>query len=238
MGKGDKVKVFCISDLHLDLTGSKPMNVFGPSWNNYLEEIERDWNEKVSDEDLVLISGDISWAMKLEEFKKDIEYLNKFKGKKILNRGNHDYWWNSITKVRSILPSNMFALQNDYIRFDNVLICATRGWELPERNEPLTDEMEKMLNREYIRCELSLSSMQKHRKDGDIVIFMIHYPPFNSSRQQNTFLDLFEKYKVDIVVYGHLHGDNLRATLYEERNGIKYYLTSCDQVHNKLTQLL
>ena len=232
------MKVFCISDLHLDLTGSKPMDIFGDSWDNYLEEITTDWQSKVSDDDIVLISGDISWAMKLEDFKKDIDFFNNLKGKKVLNRGNHDYWWNSITKVRDVLPNNMFALQNDYIRFDNILICATRGWELPERNQEADEEMQKMLNREYIRCELSLSAMQKNRKDGDVVIFMIHYPPFNSTRQQNMFLDLFEKYKVDIVVYGHLHGKGCRACKFVQKNGVKYYLTSCDQVDCELVDIL
>ena len=232
------MKIFCISDLHLDLKGSKPMNIFGPMWDNYLEEIEQDWQEKVSDDDIVLISGDISWAMNLNEFEKDLEYLRKFKGRIILNRGNHDYWWSSITQIRNMLPDNIFALQNDCIKFDNFIICASRGWELPERNETPNETMTKMLEREKIRMELSLSSMKKIRQENDKVIYMIHYPPFNNSRQQNEFLDLLEKYQVDIVVYGHLHGKHIRSTLFEERNGIKFYLTSCDQVNNKLVEII
>lgn len=213
------------------------MNIFGSSWENYLQEIEQSWAENVCEDDIVLISGDISWAMTLDEFKKDLEYLKKFKGKIILNRGNHDYWWSSITQIRNILPQNIFALQNDFIRFENYLICASRGWELPERNQEADATMQKMLERERIRMELSLSAMQKNRKEGDKVIYMIHYPPFNSTRQQNAFLDLLEKYKVDIVVYGHLHGTNIKSVKYEERNGIKFYLTSCDQIANKLVKI-
>lgn len=235
---GLNMNIFCISDLHLDLTNSKPMDIFGSSWENYLEEIEKSWEENVKDEDIVLISGDISWAMTLKEFEKDLDYLKKFKGKIVLNRGNHDYWWSSITQIRNILPKNIYALQNDFIRFENVLICATRGWELPERNEEINETMQKMIDRELIRMELSLSQMQAQRKETDTVIYMLHYPPFNSTRQQNAFLDLLEKYNVDIVVYGHLHGKNIRATKQEERNGIRFYLTSCDQVENQLVKIL
>ncbi len=232
------MNIYSISDLHLDLTGSKPMDIFGSSWDNYIDEIVQDWNSKVKEDDIVLISGDISWAMDMQDFKKDLEFFYKLKGNIVLNRGNHDYWWSSITQIRNALPKNMYAIQNDCIRFDDVIICGTRGWDIPERNEEIDKQTEKMLSRELSRMELSLSSMQKIRKENDKVIYMIHYPPFNSTRQQNAFLDLLERYNVDIVVYGHLHGKNIRATLYEERNGIKYYLTSCDQVQNKLVQIL
>lgn len=232
------MNIYSISDLHLDLTGSKPMDIFGSSWDNYIDEIVQDWNSKVKEDDIVLISGDISWAMDMQDFKKDLEFFYKLKGNIVLNRGNHDYWWSSITQIRNALPKNIYAIQNDCIRFDDVIICGTRGWDIPERNEEIDKQTEKMLSRELSRMELSLSSMQKIRKENDKVIYMIHYPPFNSTRQQNAFLDLLERYNVDIVVYGHLHGKNIRATLYEERNGIKYYLTSCDQVQNKLVQIL
>lgn len=232
------MNIYSISDLHLDLTGSKPMDIFGSSWDNYIDEIVQDWNSKVKEDDIVLISGDISWAMDMQDFKKDLEFFYKLKGNIVLNRGNHDYWWSSITQIRNALPKNMYAIQNDCIRFDDVIICGTRGWDIPERNEEIDKQTEKMLSRELSRMELSLSSMQKIRKENDKVIYMIHYPPFNSTRQQNAFLDLLERYNVDIVVYGHLHGKNIRATLYEERNGIKYFLTSCDQVQNKLVQIL
>lgn len=232
------MNIYCISDLHLDLTGKKPMNVFGPVWNNYLEEIEADWNNKVKDDDIVLISGDISWAMTLEEFKSDLVYLNTLKGQKVLNRGNHDYWWNSITQIRNILPKGFYAVQNDCLRFGNILICGTRGWDLPERDEKPDETTKKMLDREKQRMVIALNCMQKMRTEQDKVIYMIHYPPFNSIREQNEFLTLLEEYKVDIVVYGHLHGKHIRATLQEERNGIKFYLTACDQVNNKLVTIL
>lgn len=231
------MKIYAIADLHLSLCGQKPMEVFGDNWDNYTEIIKQDWQSKVTDDDIVLIAGDISWAMKLEEFKCDLEFFNGLKGKKIFIRGNHDYWWDSISKVRNALNENMYAIQNDCIRFDNLIICGTRGWVVPERNQTLGADDEKIYKRELERVALSLKAMQKIRQNNDKVIFMIHYPPFNSARQQNEFLNLFEEYGVDVVVYGHLHGKKIKATLYEERNGIKYYLTATDQIDHHLVEI-
>lgn len=228
------MKIFAISDLHLSLCGQKPMEVFGSNWDNYLEKITEDWNEKVTDDDLVLVAGDISWAMKTEEFVLDLEFFKGLKGKVVFTRGNHDYWWDSISKVRSVLKQNMYAIQNDCLRFGNVLLCGTRGWVMPEINQVQTDEDKKIYSRELERTTLSLKAMQKMRKDGDFVIFMIHYPPFNSVRTQNEFLNMFEEYNVNAVVYGHLHGKNVRSSLYEVRNNIEYFLTSTDQVGHNL----
>ena len=122
------MKIFAISDLHLSLSGEKPMDIFGYSWEDYLNKIELDWQNKVSDEDIVLISGDISWAMKQEDALKDIEFISKQKGKKILIRGNHDYWWQSITKLREMMPKDIFLLQNDAVKIGNFVFCGSRGW--------------------------------------------------------------------------------------------------------------
>lgn len=231
------MKIYAIADLHLSLCGQKPMEVFGASWDNYLEIIKEDWNKKVTDEDLVLIAGDISWAMKIEEFDFDLKFFEGLKGQIVFTRGNHDYWWDSISKVRSHLKQNMFAIQNDCMRFGNVLICGTRGWVIPEINQVQTDEDAKIYNREVERTLLSLKTMQKMRKENDKVIFMIHYPPFNSTRNQNEFLDLFEEFGVNVVIYGHLHGKNVRTKLKEERNGIDYYLTATDQINHHMVEI-
>lgn len=231
------MKIYCISDLHLDSTGQKPMNVFGAQWDNYLECIKNSWLENVCKDDIVLISGDISWAMTMEQFIKDLKFFENLPGTIIINRGNHDYWWSSISQVRNALPKNMYALQNDCIEFENVIICGTRGWELPERNQETSEENLKIINREIIRMEITLVEMSRKRKHNQKVIYMLHYPPFNTTRQQNSFLDLLEKYNVDIVVYGHLHGTNVRSVLKETRNNITFYLTSCDQVQNQLVHI-
>ena len=140
------MKVFAISDLHLSINSNKPMNIFGPVWENYLEEIENSWSSLVTENDLVLISGDISWAMKLNDAKADLNYLSKFSGKKVIIKGNHDYWWSSISGVRSLLPENLYALQNDALRFGNYVVCGSRGWTVPEITHKTEDD-EKIYKR-------------------------------------------------------------------------------------------
>ena len=213
------------------------MDIFGEVWNNYLEQIEQSWNEKVTDEDIVLIAGDISWAMNLPDVAPDLEYLGKFKGKKVLLRGNHDYWWHSISAVRKLLPEHMYAIQNDCIRIENVLIGGSRLWTTPEKDFATADD-KKLYDRELIRIKLSLDSMQKMRKEGDVVVFMTHFPPFNSRIAPTPFTDLFAEYKVDCVVYGHLHGKGIRVVPTSHIDGVKYILTSCDLVDNTLVQIL
>ncbi len=224
------MKVFAISDLHLSLCGEKPMEVFGNNWDNYLEIIKQDWLSKVGEDDVVVIGGDISWAMKIEEFMIDLKFITDMPGQKIIIRGNHDYWWSSLTKVREALPKNIYALQNDCVKVDNIIFCGTRGWIL--NVEEAQDE--KILNRELLRAEMSLQAMQKIKKEGDKVIFIIHYPPL-LGRKPSEFTHLFEKYSVDSVIFGHLHG--IFSDRFITLNGINYYLTSTDMVGHKLTQI-
>ena len=232
------MKIFAIGDLHLDSVVDKPMDVFGPGWDDHFERIKNDWNSKVTENDLVLIPGDISWGMRESEAKPDLDLVSLLPGKKIITRGNHDYWWNSISKVRALLPEGMFALQNDAIKIDNVVICGTRGWTVPNTPEDFKDDDDKKIYlRELIRMEMALQDLEKKRKDGDFAIAMIHYPPFNAKLNDSVFTSLFEKYKVDVVVYGHLHGKNCRACKFVEKNGVKYYLTSCDQVNCELVEI-
>ncbi len=230
------MKVFAISDLHLSTNCNKPMDIFGPVWTNYLDSIESSWDEKVGDDDVVLIPGDISWAMKWEDSFPDLDYIGRFKGNKIILRGNHDYWWKSITELREYLPSGMYAIQNDALRIGNIVFCGTRGWTVPEYAHK-SDADEKIFNREVIRLKLSLDSMAKLRQEGDTVIVMMHYPPYNSKHESSEFTKLLEQYNVDIVVFGHLHSYDKKQSLTAEINGIKYYLTSCDLVGNKLVDI-
>ena len=231
------MKIFAISDLHISTNTNKPMDVFGDSWVNYLDKIFADWSEKVSDEDLVLIGGDISWAMNIDAAKKDIALLSGLKGNKILIKGNHDFWWGGINKVREMLPEKMFALQNDCIRFDNVIVCGSRCWSVPGSPD-FSEQDQKIYLRETERLKLSFNSVKKIRNDDDKVIALIHFPPFNVKRESSLFTDIFEENKVDAVVYGHLHGKDVRSDKLILKNKIKYYLTSCDQVDNKLTEIV
>ncbi len=231
------MKIYAISDLHISTNTNKPMDVFGGNWVGYLDKIKADWQEKVCDEDLVLIGGDISWAMNIDDAEKDLQTLKDLRGKKILIKGNHDYWWSSISKVRDILPDNFYALQNDSIRFDGVVICGTRCWSVPGSPE-FTEQDNKIYLRETERLKLSLSSANKLKQEGDKLIALVHYPPFNVHREDTLFTKIFEENGVDTVIYGHLHGKSVRADKLVIKNGVKYYLTSCDQVENKLMEIL
>lgn len=228
------VRFFAISDLHMCSKGSKPMDIFGAKWENYLEKIFADWEKKVENDDVVLIGGDISWAMNLPEALEDISVLYPLKGKKVLIRGNHDYWWKSISRIRNSLPEGFYALQNDCVKFGKTIICGTRGWCV-EGSPDFKEQDRKIYLREAERLKLALSAAEKIKEEGDGIIALIHYPPFNVRRENSLFTDLFEKYGVSDVVYGHLHGKDCRTDLKIEKNGVRYILTSCDQVDNKLT---
>lgn len=230
------MKIFAISDLHLSTTCDKPMSIFGNNWDNYIEKIRSSWIQNVTDDDVVLISGDISWAMGLENALKDIDTLKDLKGKKVMIRGNHDYWWQSISKIRASLPENFFVLQNDAIKFGNVVICGSRGWTC-EGTPDFSKEDKKLYLREIERFTLALKSASKIREEGDMLLAMIHYPPFNVRLENSLFTTLFESYNVNAVVYGHLHGKDSRAMKTFHKNQITYYLTSCDQVDFNLVPI-
>lgn len=230
------MKIFAISDLHLSINNPKPMNIFGAAWDNYLDVISKSWEEQVSEDDIVLIAGDISWAMYLENALPDLKYISEFKGKKIILRGNHDYWWKSISAVRNILPKNMYALQNDSLKIGNAVFCGSRGWSTPEgRTQSAEDK--KIYDREIIRMRLSLQDAVKKREAGDALITLIHYPPFNSRFESTPFTELFREFAVDAVVYGHLHKGSSRGERVLQLNGVQYFLTSCDMVDNKLIKI-
>lgn len=231
------MKVFAISDLHLSTVVGKPMGIFGKAWENYFEEICSDWQAKVSQDDLVLLPGDFSWAMRMEDALPDFELVAKLPGQKVILRGNHDYWWNTLSQVRSSIPQGFFALQNDCLRFENVLICGTRGWVCPD-GDNLGAEDTKIYLRENERLKLSLSAMQKMRTPSDKVIAIMHYPPFNVKYDDSDFIKQLILAEVPTVVYGHLHGKDCRANLFMNKFGIDFYLTSCDLVGNKLTQII
>ena len=230
------MKIYAISDLHLSLCGDKPMDIFGEKWGGYLEKIEYDWNSKVSETDVVLISGDISWAMQLENALIDLEFLNKLKGTKIIIRGNHDYWWQSISRLREKLPSNVIALQNDAVKIGDYVFCGSRGWVV-EGSPEFTEQDVKLYNRETERFRLALKNAENLRLNGEKLIALIHYPPFNIRRENSNFTALFEEFKVDKVVYGHLHGKDAKPYYRINKNGIEYILASCDLVDNKLVEV-
>ncbi len=230
------MKVFAISDLHLDINNTKPMDVFGPVWQDSINKIIDDWQKKVSDTDIVILAGDYSWAMRLEEVVPDFEILNKLKGIKIIIRGNHDFWWSSISRVREKLPPNTYALQNDAIKIGEYIFCGNRGWNIPE-GKFNTAENKKIYARELERLKLSLQSAKKLQTENEKIIYITHYPPFNNKIEPSEFTKMLEEYQVYKVVFAHLHGYINPKMGYNNINGIEYYLTSCDYLKNQLVQI-
>ncbi len=230
------MKIYSISDLHLDINNTKPMDIFGPVWHDYLDKIVIDWRERVTDEDVVILAGDYSWAMKLEDVVPDFDFLRNLPGKKIIIRGNHDYWWSSVSRVREKLPPNTYALQNDAIKIGEYIFCGNRGWIIPEGKYD-TAENRKIYARELIRLELSLQSAKKLQTADEKIVFITHYPPFNKNIEPSEYTRLIERYGVSFVVFGHLHGYVNPKMYFNEINGVKYYLTSCDALKNKLVEI-
>lgn len=220
------MKLFAIGDLHLSHASDKPMDVFGPAWDDHASRIAEAWHACVSEEDAVLIPGDISWALQLEDARPDLDFIAALPGKKVIMRGNHDYWWNSLSKVKNILPGGMYALQNDAIELGDAVITGSRGWMCPGSAgfDPETDK--KIYDREAIRLGMSL----ERAASGKRIISMLHYPPFNEKRNSSAFTDLFEKHGVERVVYGHLHGKSCRNAFEGVREGIEYTLCSADHI--------
>lgn len=231
------MNVYSISDLHLDINNTKPMDIFGPVWHNYLDKIVDSWNSLVQDDDVVILAGDYSWAMKLDEVVPDFDFLKNLKGTKILIRGNHDYWWSSVSRVREKLPSNTYVLQNDAIKIGEYIFCGNRGWQIPEGKYD-TEENQKLYNRELVRLELSMKSAKKLQTNNEKIIYITHYPPFNNKIEPSLYTKMLEEYGVSYVVFGHLHGYVNPKMLYNEINGIKYFLTSCDAVKNRLVKIV
>lgn len=217
--------IFAIGDLHLPGGGVKPMDVFGAHWENHFERICQSWRDAVTEEDTVLIPGDISWAMYFEDAKADLLHIAQLPGQKILLRGNHDYWWNSIGRLRGFLPTGMLALQNDSVALPGVAVCGTRGWDFPTELCPLDEPELKIYKRELIRLEMALQSAAK---SGLPILAMTHFPPLLADRRDTAFTALLEQYGAEMCVYGHLHGTGIRNGFTGQHHGVEYRLVSCD----------
>lgn len=228
------MKVFAISDLHLSFAVEKPMDIFGNGWQNHFERVSEDWRARVGEEDLVLLGGDISWGMNTEQAAPDYAAIAALPGKKAVVKGNHDLYWGSLSKMQTAFPEFAF-LQNNCLRFENVLVVGSRGWTIPTEESDAHDVA--IYRRELIRLELSLSHAERVRTPDDKVVAMLHYPPFDAKYADSEVTELLTKHRVDAVTYGHLHGKNSRVTPVLEKQGIKYYITSCDLVANTLVRI-
>lgn len=225
------------------------MDVFGENWNNHAQKIERNWQDSVAEEDLVLIAGDISWAMKADEAQKDLEWIADLPGYKLLLKGNHDYWWSSQKKMQSLLPVSVSCLSNNAFDFFEVSIAGSRLWDSQEYSfdnyiqwrgdkkatKTYTEEDSKIFERELQRLEMSLEALNKESK---LRIVMTHYPPISATLEDSRVSKLLEKYSVDICVFGHLHNIKSQSLDFGEKNGVRYVLSSCDYIDFKPIKIL
>ncbi len=198
------MRVLAIADPHLSSRKPKPMDIFGPGWQGHPDRFFSGWRERVAESDLVLVPGDISWALKLEDALPDLRDINELPGRKVLLRGNHDYWWPSISQLRRQLPEGMHAIQNDAIRVGEYRIAGSRGWLCPGAHG-FTDADQKIYARELQRLRLSLEAARR-LGDGPLLV-MLHFPPTNALGERSAVIDLLSEYNPTAVVYGHVHGE-------------------------------
>ena len=223
------MSLFVIADLHLSFGVDKPMDVFGGRWTNYIDKLDEYWKYMVSDGDTVVIPGDISWAMDFKEAVEDFRFLNSLPGRKIIMKGNHDYWWSGPTKLKAFLDENGFDsidfLHNNAIEAEDKLLCGSRGWMCDDK---MTAADRKVLDREAMRFEMSIADARKKDPDRqkEIVVFS-HYPVAGSGYMKNPIMDVLRREGIKRVYYGHLH-DVDRKKLIEECDGISLYLTAAD----------
>lgn len=237
--------IWALADLHLSFgVPNKEMDVFGPQWAGYTNRVQTNWRSLISADDLVLIPGDISWAMNPEEARPDLEWIHSLPGTKVILKGNHDYWWTSLNKIEKVLPPSIHLIQNNAFQWNDVGIAGVRLWDTPEysfkefieykknvREKPLTEqakdpnEAEKIFQRDLGRLETSLKCLPK---DARIRIAMTHYPPIGADLADSRVSHMLERYKIDACVFGHLHNVKKDMSLFGTKNGIKYALTSCD----------
>lgn len=260
------MSIYVIGDLHLSFNEDKPMSIFGENWEGHEEKIKKDWLEKVKPDDIVVLPGDFSWSTYLNDTYEDFSYLNKLPGKKILLKGNHDYWWTTITSMKNYLRENNFQnidfLYNNSYEYENLILVGTRGWSLTEE-----DEDKKLLKREALRLELSIKDgiekyinenkntkkckaevceseiinrKEKSKVEKEIIAFM-HYPPISLANivhnETNDFIKILQKYNIKKCYYGHLHSTSIKEAIQGEHFGIDFKLVSCDGLDFKLLKV-
>jgi predicted phosphohydrolase len=215
--------LYAIGDTHLSLGSDKPMDVFGGGWMGYVEKLRRGF-EVVAPEDTVVLCGDISWGMSLEEAREDFAFLESLPGKKLLMKGNHDYWWTTASKMRKFFQENGFAsfelLHNNCQFYGEIALCGTRGWFYEEDRG---EHSAKIFQRELIRLETSLKAGGEREK-----YCFLHYPPLYQGYRCQEIIDLMERYKVTHCYYGHLHGGSHRLAVSGRRGQVEYDLVAAD----------
>jgi predicted phosphohydrolase len=242
------MRIWAIGDLHLSFgVSNKSMDIFGPNWEKHAEKIAKSWKELIHPDDLVLVPGDLSWAMKIEEVVPDLQWVHDLPGTKVMIKGNHDYWWGSLNKIAPVLPPSIHLIQNNVFNWKGVTIGGARLWDTPEysfgsfieyRENPKAKSREtealvqeefnqKLFDRELERLKMSLSLLDKEAK---IKIAMTHYPPIGADLKPSRAAQILEQYGVQICVFGHLHNLNTSESLFGVARGIRYVLAACDYI--------
>jgi predicted phosphohydrolase len=250
------MRIWAIGDLHLSFgVSGKSMDVFGPGWENHAEKIATSWNAMIGPDDLVLIPGDISWAMRLEEARADLDWIHRLPGTKVMIKGNHDYWWGSLKQISQILPPSIHLIQNNAFQWRGATIGGARLWDTPEygfgefvefRENPkekskdaevvVQEELSnKIFDRELERLKMSLKQMDPN---AELKIAMTHYPPIGADMKPTRASQILEEYGVKIVVFGHLHNIRSDCSLFGEARGVRYVLTSSDYIRHQPIAIL
>ena len=232
------MSLFVISDLHLDvLTNEKSMEIFGDKWKDYTQKIYKNWTRIITNDDVVVIPGDISWALSLENSIHDLKWIDALPGKKIIMKGNHDFWWSTLTKMKRFFEENNIStidiLHNNAIETEDYILAGSRGWFVDKSVQPakaLTADYEKILNREKIHLRMSLEEAKKMQlsSDKEILVFF-HFPPIWNGFECIEIIDILKEYQIERVFFGHIHGSyNVSSSF--EYDGIKFKMVSADFV--------
>lgn len=229
------MSIYTIGDLHLSFEMNKPMDIFGVNWEGHFEKIADSWIENVTENDLVVLPGDFSWAMDLKDTVEDFKYLSRLPGKKLLLKGNHDYWWGTLKKMREFIKEKEFGnidfIQNNSFLFDDKIIVGTRGWIYDNKPENI-----RILKREKLRLEMSFKdAIEKYGDNREIIVFM-HYPPFGKEEisLEYDLKEVLKDYNVKKCFYGHLHGASCDDAIQGEFDNVEYVLISSDYLDFKL----
>lgn len=241
------MRIWAIGDLHLSFgVANKSMDIFGPNWENHATQIASHWRSLIDPTDLVLIPGDLSWAMKLSDAVPDLQWVHELPGTKVLIKGNHDFWWDSLKKIAEVLPPSMHLIQNNAFYWKDVAIGGARLWDTPEysfgsfidfRENPRAKQSndaedliqkelsQKLFDRELERLKTSLGALNPEAK---IRIAMTHYPPIGADMKRTRASQILEEHQISICAFGHLHNIKAGVSLFGEARGVRYVLTSCD----------
>ncbi len=243
------MRVFALGDPHLSFAKPKPMHIFGEHWRDHATKIERAWTRIGTPEDLLILAGDLSWAMRLEDAQPDLDWIARLPGRKLIIRGNHDYWWHSLAKTRAAADPSIIPLQATHVVIERIAFVGTRGWQCPGE-EPSTDLLErqeaalrctaarrtytaqdrKIYEREVRRLRLGLEAARRQRAAFDRLVVILHYPPMNARHEPSGFTQLLAEYEVDWCVYGHLHGEAIATAFNGWLGRTRLQLVSADSL--------